>query len=915
MKRSLISIVSVTIFVMAGCFSYVQPAATQAATQIRPQDRASTRRPRGMAREEQLKIISAIEQELAQIKAGLESSSGMREGWRSMSEQERNVLREKYLKQREEQRESLSRIEDQIAKLKGQKSSRVKNDELLGKLKAVRELALKEKAAETAAGLEKLIAEQQKEFASQSQKLDLSRAVIVHSSDQGRHSKAAQMLQFEIERRTGIKLNISTSMPSDGLPAILVGSADSFPDSYRMPSGLSVPAKAEGYAMWIDRTQPTAPKVYVVGRDDKGVVFGVGRLIRLLYLTANHIHLANDVQISTAPADPTRAHQIIRSTQCEDGFVNWRDAAEEQQNARDLILFGTNGFEARSPEDIDEYLEELDIDLYFIVTCQDIIDSNKLSDDEIRKLYTDIVGIDHITTYGGDASGSRPPAGVFPQMERFIPLVQESHPGVKWWYSNQCLDDHAVDYDDYIFNYINTKQPEWLYGMVYGPWTKRGIGEIRADLPSQYKIRHYPEICHVRWCQYPVPKWDRVWAQIWPRNQSIYTMFRMMAQVHRATRKDTIGFLPYNHTGSYNDLNKFIWSTMGWGDCSVEDFLYDYGKTFFAYDFKGYGGGTDKDAIIDAGARAVAWGLELLEDNWTGHLAENTSAESAEKLWKMIATNMGGVGDNWRLEMFLYKAMLDAQIKRKYDAEMECERQAYEALKQAGTIGVAKAVENARAALAGSDREFQSKADFERELKSWGLSDNFGDLDQVLDNMYSPLSDRKWIESQLDGVTTVADIEKILNYEDPGPGGFYDNLGVVGEDPHLVRNKTWQEDPGFVYSVIEWVDHSPGTERRHSQLTHATSRYDTPLRMRWEGLDGNASYHIKVVYLGPFGPKFTCKTDDGHEIHGVRESTDSTPVSYSIPQASTSDGVLELKWELTNIVRGVSVTEIWLIKD
>ncbi|MHC4805176.1 MAG: hypothetical protein ACYTBX_02800 [Planctomycetota bacterium] len=755
---------------------------------------------------------------------------------------------------------------------------------------------------------------------SQGKKLDLSNPVIVHSSAQTKHSKAAKFLQYEIQRRTGISLTVSTSMPSGSLPAIVVGTVGTFVTSYTLPPGLSVPTKAEGYAMWVDKTTRSAPTVYLVGRDDKGVVFAVGRLVRLLYLSANHISLADDIRIATAPSCAVRAHQIIRSTQCEDGFVNWRDAAQEQQYARDLILFGTNGFEARTPQDIDDYLEELDIDLYAKVSCQTMIDHDTLDDDEIRKLYTDLVGIDHFTTYGGDASGSRPPMGVFPKMERVLPLILASHPGARWWYSNQCLDDHAIVYDDYIFDYINTKQPSWLCGMVYGPWTKRGIREIRAALPPQYKIRHYPEICHVRWCQYPVPKWDRVWAQIWPRNHSIYAMPKLMAQIHEAIRRDTVGFLAYNHTGCYNDLNKFIWSAMGWDpDANVEDVLYDYGKVFFAYDFKRHPDGDNssgsKDAIIDAGARAVARGLMLLEENWTGHLAENTSAEAALKLWKKIATSTDGVGSNWRLELFLYKAKLDAQVKRKYDAEMKSERQAYKALRQAETIGVSKAVTNARSALARIDVEFQSKAAFKQELKSWGLTDNFGDLDEVLDNIYSPLSDRRWLEKQLDGVRSLGDIERIVNYEDAGLGGFYDNLGVVGTQPHLVRQKKWEQDPGFVYSPIEWVDHKPGTDRRHSQLTHAVCRYGTPLLMRWEGLDRSATYHINVVYLGPFGPQFTCKTDDGHLIHASRDNTNSTPVSYGIPQAATSDGVLGLQWQLTNQVRGVSVTEIWLIKD
>jgi hypothetical protein len=181
--------------------------------------------------------------------------------------------------------------------------------------------------------------------------------------------------------------------------------------------------------------------------------------------------------------------------------------------------------------------------------------------------------------------------------------------------------------------------------------------------------------------------------------------------------------------------------------------------------------------------------------------------------------------------------------------------------------------------------------------------------------MYQSLTDREWLEDRLDAVSSLADVEAILNYEDAGPGGFYDNLGAEGKQPHLVRQKTWQEDPGFVHSPIEWNDHSPGSSRRQSQLCHATCRYETPLLMRWEGLDPGATYHIEVVYRGPFGPEFECETDDGYLIHGPRGNTDETPASYSIPAASTSDGVLQLEWQLTNVVRGVSVTEIWLIKD
>ena len=53
---------------------------------------------------------------------------------------------------------------------------------------------------------------------------------------------------------------------------------------------------------------------------------------------------------------------------------------------------------------------------------------------------------------------------------------------------------------------------------------------------------------------------------------------------------------------------------------------------------------------------------------------------------------------------------------------------------------------------------------------------------------------------------------------------------------------------------------------------------------------------------------------DDHLIHGVRGNTESEPVKYPIPPAATRDGVLGLRWDIKNQVRGPSVTEIWLIK-
>jgi hypothetical protein len=155
-----------------------------------------------------------------------------------------------------------------------------------------------------------------------------------------------------------------------------------------------------------------------------------------------------------------------------------------------------------------------------------------------------------------------------------------------------------------------------------------------------------------------------------------------------------------------------------------------------------------------------------------------------------------------------------------------------------------------------------------------------------------------------------------VNYENPGPGGFYDNLGVEGEQPHLFRQKSWAEDPGFVYSPIEWVDNKTNSDNRHSQHTHMLSRYNTPLMMRWENLDPNSEYEIMPVYNGPFDIKIKCEADQGILIHDFIEKTGSHINRFPIPAAAIKNGQLHLQWtqDPTTLKRGVSLSEVWLVK-
>ncbi|MFB0554665.1 MAG: redoxin domain-containing protein [Phycisphaerae bacterium] len=121
-------------------------------------------RGRGIGREEQLKAIEAIEEQVAKLKAAIQSTGAIdRSKWRELSEEERTKLREKMAKAIRERQTAIGAIEEQLAKLRGPGRPQAEPQPSIGELRAIHELAVKEEATQTASRLERLIARYQRE--------------------------------------------------------------------------------------------------------------------------------------------------------------------------------------------------------------------------------------------------------------------------------------------------------------------------------------------------------------------------------------------------------------------------------------------------------------------------------------------------------------------------------------------------------------------------------------------------------------------------------------------------------------------------------------------------------------------------------------------------------------------------------
>jgi hypothetical protein len=164
-----------------------------------------------------------------------------------------------------------------------------------------------------------------------------------------------------------------------------------------------------------------------------------------------------------------------------------------------------------------------------------------------------------------------------------------------------------------------------------------------------------------------------------------------------------------------------------------------------------------------------------------------------------------------------------------------------------------------------------------------------------------------------------AGVQEILHWTDPGPGGFYDDLGNLEDQPHLVRGLPYAKDPAFRESPL--VGFAGNDSWRISWRTHAESLYDAPLRMHYDGLDPNAAYKVRVVYAGD-SPRVRIRLDagDGTMVHPLMaKPVPMRPVEFNLPREATGKGTLDLTWHreegLGGSGRGCQVAEVWIIRQ
>lgn len=774
-------------------------------------------------------------------------------------------------------------------------------------------------------------------------------AVVIAANATTRERKAATVLIEEAEKRSGLRWRIGPKPDSPSGAAIYLGTSAS-----HLP--------AEGYTI-----RTNGQSISILGADERGLLFGVGKFLRLASFSRQTASIpAKLPNVSTSPKYPLRGHQLGYRPKTN-AYDAW-NVTDWDQYIRDLAMFGTNAIELMPP-----HTDDLPTSPHFplppeemMVQMSRIADSYGLSVwiwypamaanyadpatvesalKEWAHIYSILPRIDAIFVPGGDP-GHTAPQPLLAFLERQKASLRHYHPKAEMWMSPQGFSKEWMDEFFQIVDQPHTQN--WLDGIVFGPQSRLSITETRKRLPKHYPIRLYPDITHSVECQFPVPDWDVAYALTEGR-ECINPRPEGEANILRRYLPETIGFITYSE-GCNDDANKFVWSSLGWEpSLPVVDALREYGHYFLGQQY----------------ADDLAQGLLSLENNWRGPLAANSSVSVTLARFQDIERQAAPeLLENWRFQQALYRAYYDASVRTRLIEEAACVSRALDVLGRVEKIGWTPEPlgigqrpspwppngQDPNVLLGEADRILSQAAldpganrlrSRVRELaetllqsikmqlavdRYQGEAVNRGANLETLDY---PLTDGFWLRKQVNKIRQLSDpddqvkaVKQLLDRTDPGPGGFYDELGNLSNRPHLILGPGGVKDPEFRHSALTGFSYPDrlGDDAPMAWKCWAESLFDAPLRMHYTGLDPQAQYRIRVVYSGDARRiKMRLMAGDQYEIHPLQlRPWPPRPQEFDIPQEATAGGELKLAWTreqgLGGNGRGCQVSEVWLIR-
>jgi len=779
-------------------------------------------------------------------------------------------------------------------------------------------------------------------------------SVFLQDKKNGPLQKAVQVLREEIQTRSKILLPEINKLGSGEKQVILVGlesEMDKLPETIRTAIQKLSETGKDGYKIALIDNKT----IVIAGHDERGTLYGVGRLLRKMEIHAGSVLVPDDLCLSSTPVYPIRGHQLGYRPKTN-AYDAW-SVAQYDRYIRDLSIFGVNSIEIMPPRTDDDetsvnmkmpaikmIVEQsricksygLDVWMWYPNMGSDYTSPDSIKSElaEREKIFSILPKLNALFVPAGDP-GDLDPDVLFSWLEKEATVLHKYHPNAKIWVSPQVFKPSKEWYAKF-YAHVN-KQYDWFGGVVYGPWIKTPLPEVKKLINPNIPIRLYPDITHSYSSQYPVPDWDIAFAMTLGR-ECINPRPEDEKYIHNFYAGYAQGSISYSE-GTNDDVNKFVWSDQDWDPkMPVIETLRDYARFFIGSDY----------------TEGVAQGLMSLEKNFRGPLLSNEQVQRTLQQWKTMEKGASeDVLSNPRFQSGLIRAYFDGYTQRRLIYETSLEREARNILEIAKTSGSAAAISGARKTLMlAHDKQVSPELKERCNALADSLFRSFGaqltiqkhhamsGRGNFIDNIDIPLNDALWILDQLNLIEKLnsepdklAAIDKMLHRTDPGPGGFYDNFGNPAAWKRVKAKKTWAEDPGSLESPresfgvglsgVDWVHEivAKGFEGQTTPLAwmnQINTLYDTPLQIAYDNLDPKGNYTLKIAYTGRFRSKMKLFAN-GIMIHDYIRMGVQPLFEFALPKEVTREGKVLFTWSCGDDdkgegERGSQVAEIWLIK-
>ena len=526
-------------------------------------------------------------------------------------------------------------------------------------------------------------------------------AIVVGEDGGAFEEQVATMLEGRVEKYCGADVVVLRSRQKGAELCIHLCRADIGASGPHLPKGIEIvlvgePEPApEGFALKTFAEGGGGMGVVVLGADKRGLLYGVGELLRRMRFEADGVVL-EEVNVAQVPAFRYRGSSASQgATMMKVTGAKLWTTEQWQEYVLDLVFSGANCFYAADggfdfvktldmmtiahcrPNELPEFPKAWRGTEMGPWVCPSVPEAHDALMVRWEKIFKAEQNHDILRFYAGDPGGCRCERCA-PWGKKFIELSEEItaiwfkyHPDSVTMLANQDVTNAG---DQAIFDYLCEKPRPWLYALAYGPGSNatsryfrseqredlfvypgfgpinRYLAETLNQLPKEQRIVHYSDITHWISAQYMVENPD-TYVEAFYGRRIFHTRPRAFYKIFQQIMAFSEGDIIYSE-GYHDEFHQYLWNRLLWDpNRSLDDVVLEYCRLHFGV----------------ASAEAMKEATYQLEENLEAPLATNEGIARYYDLVKAAGESMPAhlmkANHRWRLHM--QKAALDRYIQDK----------------------------------------------------------------------------------------------------------------------------------------------------------------------------------------------------------------------------------------------------------